>query len=500
MRTIISLFSLCLLVGAMVPAQDDLSLLNRKPNSQNTVITERFLLNSESNLLRIPESQSGVLVITSYGQQMAHLTLRVPTITETNSQQVSWKPLREIDASLHNSPVVTQPVSKTRPTNLSKIAPTNIEHKAFFLHTSSGSLTSAHSYSLVTSDLLAEGDRVRVYLDSTCSDPADFRKVADKIITCLDQKIMPLAEKSVGSFADVDRDGKLSVLLSPRLQKMQCGASSVKGFVRSSDFREGIPRPFSNHSDVIYINSECPPDTNFHTLLAHEYWHVLQFSYRLVQSDPPLEIQDDWICEGSAHLAEHTLGGDGDNLAHRLQTWIDAPESSPLIVPNYYEAGLWRHDGCRGGLYLFFRWCEMTYGPDFLTVILQSDQTDIDCVEKITGTSMDHLMAHALVSIVSVHRAQSADDSEKKLIRENLFPDVTLSNLRMHDLSRTSPVDVEIAPTASTFVKIQGGERVHLTTDRATQVRAIFIPDAQVTNLAENSGRKTKFERSQKIR
>lgn len=496
MRAIFSLLSLCLLVGAILSAQDlQLPPKSTGSSSQNTVLTQRIRLNSNTKLLRIPESENGVLILTSYGDKKTTLALQRSKSPQPRGLVSEWQSLPEIVPRPKNHTQIEDSLARSSKKPALQPRDQTLQKKSFFLQTSNAPLALPSSYTLITGNLLAEGLHVRVYLDSSCLDLKTYSRVAKQIINCLDREIIPRGEQLVGSFADVDRDGKLSVLLSPHLDTMHGGAANLKGFVRSSDFRENVPRPFSNHSDVIYINSECPADTNYHTLLAHEYWHVLQFSHRLVHSEVSLDIQDDWICEGTAHLAEHALGGDGENLSHRINAWMKSPEDAPLCVPNYYDAGLWRHDGCRGGLYLFFRWCEITYGPEILTSILTSTQTDGTCLETITETSLETLSARAWVSVIRESQNGLSVAPESQLVRDDLFPDVDLRQLEIHELSHNSRFLKPISPTASTFVRVQAGDSIRIKADQSLEVRVIFVPIDQATQLAEKVGRLTETER-----
>jgi hypothetical protein len=58
-----------------------------------------------------------------------------------------------------------------------------------------------------------------------------------------------------------------------------------------------------------------------------------------------------------AHLVEDQFGYSWSNLDYRIGGYLSAPERYPLVVPEYFHAGLWRTPGTRGACYLFLRWC-----------------------------------------------------------------------------------------------------------------------------------------------
>ncbi|MBD3676040.1 MAG: hypothetical protein HUJ26_21230 [Planctomycetaceae bacterium] len=486
MRTLLTLSVLSLLLSAFVVAQDSQPVSRVLPaTSQRNVFVQKIRLNSEQKLLTFPDREGGVLAITSEGHQNSRISLQRASEDLVSIRSATWERLPSFNPRkprLSLSPAL-EPTNLTRNIDASQ----TYSRKSFFLHVTSDPLTSPAAYRLIHGDLCAEGDHVRVYLDSTYSESERYTELGQKIIHCLEESILPAAEKLAGCFADVDGDGKLSILLSPALDQLQGGKTSVKGFVRSSDFRLDVPRPFSNHCDVIYLNTECPDDTNHLTLLAHEYWHVLQFSYRLVRSHESLPIQEDWICEGSAHLAEQVLGGDGDNLTKRIECWLQSPEDSPLMVSDYYSSGLWRHDGCRGGAYLFFRWCHRNYGDQILSDLLTSPSRDHACLEELTGLPIDQLRINFLRDLLEERELESTLAPEDRLLNDHIFPDQSLTDLKVYELPQVSSVTCELAPTAQMFVRVRSGDRLVIRSDEPIHVQAVFLPDRQTSEIAIRS-------------
>ena len=100
---------------------------------------------------------------------------------------------------------------------------------------------------------------MRVYLDDQQSANGLAPGLVQNVIDLFDGDIVPRFRKLLGTYRDVDHDGRFAILLSPWLGRLQGGRTSVGGFVRGSDFQACLGRPFSNRCDMMYINSQTVP-------------------------------------------------------------------------------------------------------------------------------------------------------------------------------------------------------------------------------------------------
>ena len=469
---------LSLLAGIGAFSTRELSSASSSEDHKNAKAIQSTLLNSDADSFTFFAEQDGYLIISNLSDQNLTASITVSTALEYVANDKPWSQLKPLSRVNFQTDSQTEPSGSSIGRHPESRTPTSKgqPERTFFIHTSSSSLNDPRGYQPLKAELLMEGDLVRVFLDRNCEKSDKQVSSARKIINALDSTIIPSATALSGSFADIDQDGKLAVLLTPCLDHLQGGQTSLKGFVRASDFCIHYPRPYSNRADLIYLNSECPPDTNYLTLLAHEYWHVMQFSHRLAEPDSRKKLQEDWICEGSAHLAEHRFGGDGSNLKHRVSTWMKSPEQSPLIVSDYYSAGLWRHDGCRGGLFLFFRWCENEYGSTFMTDLLKTSGTGIDSLEQVTEESFETLHQHSLVGILKESLLSSPSPRGHKILREDVFEEVTLKQLRVHEVTTASPCRSVIKATASVYLKVTKGKNFRIHSEQEVPLRLILVP------------------------
>ena len=130
------------------------------------------------------------------------------------------------------------------------------------------------------------------------------------------------------------------------LDRLQNGKTSLGGFVRGSDFYRDLRGPVRQplRHDVPQHRprrrgrtcARCwPTSTPTPSSSASTSWAT---------TCPTLPRQDEesWLNEGLAHLAEDLHGYGWSNLDYRVSAFLSAPERYPLVVADYYGAGLWR--------------------------------------------------------------------------------------------------------------------------------------------------------------
>ncbi len=294
---------------------------------------------------------------------------------------------------------------------------------------------------------------MRVYVDRQTS-PGDLApELVDEMIRLFDLEIIPRSREIVGEHADVDGDGKLAILVTPWLGKLGGGATSLNGMVRSSDFQR-IEAPFGNHADVIYVNSALRPGLALKTLLAHEYTHAVCFSRRLVADAEAttLPVEEDWLNESIAHVAEKLHGGDWSNLDRRIAAFLAAPQSAPLVVRDYYRAGLWRDPGCRGATFLFLQFCVNRFGEQLLRDLVSAPFTGKGNLESATRMRFAELMRHWALAL--------SEESSASLPLCGKLGDCSLTGIsRIPWAVEGGPCEFEVHGTATAFIDLTDGRR-----------------------------------------
>jgi hypothetical protein len=239
-------------------------------------------------------------------------------------------------------------------------APDPQRRRNFFLFVGGNDVVNPDSYASVHGVLHGVGRHCLVYVDAEYPDPASLQPTVDEVIRVFDDAIFPTARAEQGHCRDVDRDGRFTVLFSSQLTRLTGGKGTLSGFVFGSDFFRDQRLPFGNRCDMLYLNTDLRPGPYLRALIAHEYTHAVVFSEHVFGDYlPDIRQSDDesWLNEGLAHLAEERHGFGWDNLDYRVSAFLAAPQRYPLVVPDYYGAGLWRDAGCRGATYLFVHTC-----------------------------------------------------------------------------------------------------------------------------------------------
>ncbi|MBW3541750.1 MAG: hypothetical protein KY476_15900, partial [Planctomycetes bacterium] len=377
--------------------------------------------------------------------------------------------------------------------------------RTFFIHVTEGPLDDPRHYARVIGRTLAEGRHVRVYLDTQLSPRHLSGGLGEEIVRVLEERVMPVVARNVGAWRDVDGDGRFSVLISPWLGRLQGGRTSLGGFVRGSDFREEFHPPLGCRTDVLYLNANLRPGPHLETLLAHEFTHVVCFSER-TRSGRALPAEDDWLNEAIAHAIEHVYGESWSNLDHRIHEFLNDPAQYPLVVPDYYTAGLWRNHGCRGGTFLFLTWCVEQFGADVLRRLPRSPVSGVRNVEAATGHSMDELFRHWCLAVYRSgltppgpplarggasfasdidlvgYQSQSADGGLAAVDLRGRLTSYGLAGPRVAgwDINE-APLSLDIRGTAAAYIEItadSGGglRRIQVEADDGTNLQLTLIP------------------------
>jgi hypothetical protein len=296
-----------------------------------------------------------------------------------------------------------------------------------------GELNDPKQYARIVGQCVGEGDRVRIFVDQQLG-PSGIRdsQIAD-LIQLLETDVLPRVEAQFGPLADVDHDGRFAIVITPWLGRLQGGRVSINGMVRSSDFQRDVALPFGNQCDMLMLNSALPCDAALRDLLSHEVAHAACISQRVRHQPEKLCDEQDWVSEGLAHLAEPT----DSNSAERIGVFLNDPSQHPLVISDYYRAGLWRDPGCRGATVLFSKWCVEQFGPQVCRRLAQSTESGTRTFEQAASQSFEELFREwscALASRNTTPLQGSRDRVDPRIHREvhrlnwnSSGPDLSLS-------------------------------------------------------------------------
>lgn len=356
------------------------------------------------------------------------------------------------------------------------------EHREFSIHVADTELEDPRGYTSVRARRICGSAAVSVYLDEQL--PADRRitALAEECARLLEEDVFPRSHELLGMHRDVDGDGTLAVLLTPWLARLRGGQTSVNGFVRSLDFDVAAAPPFSNRADVLFLNADLIPGPELRTLLTHEYTHAVCFSLRLPTNGrtESLLSEEDWLNEGIAHVAEQLHGTGWSNLDRRIATFLFDPSQSPLVIGDYYRAGLWRDPGCRGATYLFLQWCAEQHGPDLLRRLASSPLRGIANLEQAAGTPFADLFRRWTIALL--------DADYRALDLHDRIGDCALSGVSlMLWNSGDAPKEITLRGTSTVFVELPDAP--------ASEKQVLYVEAEpgcrlQVTRVSRLGGRK----------
>jgi hypothetical protein len=319
------------------------------------------------------------------------------------------------------------------------------------------------------------GRHCLVYVDADCPDQTKLQPAVDEVIQVFDGLIFPTAKSEQGRCLDVDRDGRFTVLFSGRLSRMTAGAGALSGFVLGSDFYRDLRLP-GNRCDMLYLNTDLRPGPYLRSVLAHEYTHAVVISEHVFGEYLPgarRGEEESWLNEAIAHLAEERHGFGWGNLDYRVSAFLSAPQRYPLVVPDYYSAGLWRDPGCRGATYLFLHTlaCE---DPGLATKLTRSNLSGVANLEAATREPFASLFRRWTVAVAQ-GKIPGGHDLCKPLGAQ------ALSGVRRDEVALTDGRwQADVSGTAAAYLLLHspgnGQSRVTVTADVDAELQVTLIP------------------------
>ena len=377
------------------------------------------------------------------------------------------------------------------------------QQRRFYLFMGEHDFQNAESYVSVSAQLANVGRHCQVYVDEAylrtiaaarkptaaaelhpaAAYPELEALVSDAIRT-FDEDVYPQAQRRLGNIIDVDRDGRFTILFTPRMSKLANGKVSLGGMVRGSDFYRDLDAPFGNRCDMMFLNTDLVPGPHLRTLLAHEYTHAVTFCEHVFGDYlPEVTRQDEesWLNEALAHVNETLHGHGWSNLDYRISAFLNAPERYSLIVPDYYQAGLFRSHGHRGSAYLFLRWCAEQYGEALLGRLTRTNLSGTRNLEVATGRRFADLFRDWTIDMVRGGRppAERPGASERAPFSR------LLCGPRFHDVPmRGSQCELTLAATSAAYLRLHspGGmaSRITISVDPGADLQAtlVHLPDS----------------------
>lgn len=245
---------------------------------------------------------------------------------------------------------------------------------------------------LLSVRLAAERPGVRVYVDERSRVGAD---VPVWIAVCYAEQVAPRLAPWIGTPADVDGDGALSIVVTPGLSRLAGRGPRLGGLTVATDFDRASSAPGANRADCVYLADDQQPGPHLVSLIAHEVCHAVRAGHLARgprqgwwgSGTPAWEHP--WLNEGLAHVAENLAGPGLSNVEARVAAWLADPAAAPLVVPGGQALSLAREPRVRGASYLFLSWCVETRGLDLVRRLVTGSAVGEEALRTALGAPLE---------------------------------------------------------------------------------------------------------------
>lgn len=227
------------------------------------------------------------------------------------------------------------------------------------------SFTNTSSYETVTAELRVANSDVELYVDTRDENSLSDSELQD-LLNDFDG-VLDDEERIVGSWSDVNGDGKIAVLFTRVVNELG-GSSFVTGFFYAVDLLGEAQYEMSNEMEVFYTFVPNPNGdldgvtvskdfslTNIYPgVLSHELQHMISFNQHYFINGGASE--EGWLNEGLAHLLEDIYNLNSDD--YMTASGLENPARVATFLANTenicFTCGTSLSQ--RGGSYLFLRY------------------------------------------------------------------------------------------------------------------------------------------------
>ena len=289
----------------------------------------------------------------------------------------------------------------------------------------------ATEFTKATGKLRFLGAHIGIFVDTSA-----FASYTDAELALLgslfDTVLYPTVVESFGPESDIDRNGKVLVFMTPRVNALvaanDCGQHGfVTGFFYGRDLLPSLPH--SNAGEVFYALVPDPVArySCAHTSLdtrrlvsgtfIHEMQHMISYFHHVVARGG--ESEEPWLNEGLSHIAEELASRVFEArypppLGRTTAEQIFPDSAQPFITTQLLNAYVYLYSSAdhsvttfvgsgsleeRGAAWLFLRWLGDQKGDAIFRRLVQTSLTGIANVEARTGERFPTLFGDFSVAI-----------------------------------------------------------------------------------------------------
>lgn len=262
------------------------------------------------------------------------------------------------------------------------------------------------SYVTIQADLRFTGAHTLLYVDTETPAANLAQADIDNLGRAFDERIYDGNRAAFGNESDINADGRVTILMSPGVNRLTPAGSAqsdgyIAGYFLPNDLLPGLVNPRATNAREIFYTVVPDPTGAYgnvlerarvlpviEAVLAHEFLHMILFNYRvLVYGDgySGAYMEEVWLNEGLAHIAEDVNGYTGSNVA-RANLFLADPGDVTLI---YGGDGLEE----RGAAFLFLRLLGDRFGESIFRDLVQSRRIGTANVAAAAGAYFVELFA-----------------------------------------------------------------------------------------------------------
>lgn len=289
----------------------------------------------------------------------------------------------------------------------------------------------ATEFTKATGKLRFIGAHIGIFVDTSAFPSYSDADLA-RIGSLFDTDLYPTVVASFGPESDIDRNGKVLVFLTPRVNALvaanDCGQHGfVTGFFYGRDLLPSLPH--SNAGEIFYAlvpdpyaNYSCAHAFNDTQRLVsgtfiHEMQHMISYFHHVVARGS--ESEEPWLNEGLSHIAEELASRVFEArypppLGRTTAEQIFPDSSQPFITTQLLNSYVYLYSSAshsvttfvgsgsleeRGAAWLFLRWLGDQKGDGIYRRLVQTSLQGIANVEARTGESFATLFGDFSVAI-----------------------------------------------------------------------------------------------------
>jgi hypothetical protein len=284
-------------------------------------------------------------------------------------------------------------------------------------------------FASISATLRYNGTRALIYSDDTQPTGSFTQQDYEELGQEFDSSIYPTNTSHFGTPTDIDGNGRIVILFTPRVNDLtpdgQAHRGFISGFVLLNDLSSIFPAGTTNEMEIFYSIVPDPngeygnvfPTDNVKDVvpgtLAHEFEHMISNGYRFVtlgSGTDPSYLQQTWLEEGMAHMAEDLNDMDGQNIA-RASLYLASPGPYATSILGNSELRPYNIDTLeqRGGIFLFLRYLGDQIDETIYKKIVQSKKVGIASVTDVTKTNFYTSVGDFLAALYLSGRGITSD-------------------------------------------------------------------------------------------